>query len=96
MAKRRKNPNAVILGKLSGMKRGLTQPDAKLRWLLATKRHRAAAAIGRLGGLKGGTACAAALSQKQKSAIGKKAARARWNKTKKSAVENLPGMTEMT
>ena len=41
----------------------------------------AAAALGRLGGLKGGKARAAALTKKQRSEIAKKAAAARW-KTK--------------
>lgn len=40
----------------------------------------AAAALGRLGGLKGGKARAKALSSKQRSDIAKKAAAARWKK----------------
>ena len=40
----------------------------------------AAAALGRLGGLKGGKARAAALTKKQRSEIAKKAAAARWKK----------------
>jgi len=40
-----------------------------------------AAALGRLGGLKGGPARAAALSARRRRAIAKTAARARWNKT---------------
>jgi hypothetical protein len=39
----------------------------------------AAVALGKLGGAKGGKARAAALSPKKRSAIAKKAARARWN-----------------
>jgi hypothetical protein len=39
-----------------------------------------AAALGRLGGLKGGPARAAALSAKRRRAIAKAAARARWGK----------------
>ena len=39
-----------------------------------------AAALGRLGGLKGGPARAAALSARRRRAIAKAAARARWNK----------------
>lgn len=39
---------------------------------------RAAAALGRRGGLKGGPARAAALSPKKRSEIAKKAAAARW------------------
>ena len=42
----------------------------------------AAVALGRLGGLKGGKARAAKLSQKQRSEIAKKAAAARWGATK--------------
>jgi len=40
----------------------------------------AAAALGRLGGLKGGKARAASLSPKKRSEIAKKAAAARWHK----------------
>ena len=40
-----------------------------------------AAALGRLGGLKGGPARAAALSARRRRAIAKEAARARWGKT---------------
>lgn len=40
----------------------------------------AAVALGRLGGLKGGKARAASLSKKDRSAIAKKAAQARWKK----------------
>jgi hypothetical protein len=39
-----------------------------------------AAALGRLGGLKGGPARAAALSAKRRSQIAQRAARARWKK----------------
>ena len=39
-----------------------------------------AVALGRLGGLKGGTARAAALSPRKRSAIAAKAAKARWGK----------------
>lgn len=42
-----------------------------------------AVALGRLGGLKGGKARAAKLSKAQQSEIGKKAARARWQKEQK-------------
>lgn len=42
----------------------------------------AAAALGRLGGLKGGPARKKALTQKQRTAIAKKAAAARWGKGK--------------
>lgn len=41
----------------------------------------AAAALGRLGGLKGGKARAQSLSAKKRSEIAKKAAKARWDKS---------------
>jgi hypothetical protein len=41
-----------------------------------------AAALGRLGGLKGGRARANSLSAARRRAIARKAARARWNRTK--------------
>jgi len=41
-----------------------------------------AAALGRLGGLKGGRARAMSLSAARRRAIARKAARARWNRTK--------------
>jgi hypothetical protein len=40
----------------------------------------AAAALGRMGGLKGGNARAASLTPKKRTDIAKKAAAARWNK----------------
>ena len=40
----------------------------------------AAVALGRLGGLKGGKARAKALTKKQRAAIAKKAAKARWKR----------------
>jgi hypothetical protein len=43
----------------------------------------AAVALGRRGGLKGGQARAAKLSPEQRSAIAKKAARARWGSAKR-------------
>lgn len=43
----------------------------------------AAVALGRLGGLKGGKARAESLTPKKRSAIAKKAAKARWDKKKK-------------
>lgn len=44
----------------------------------ALEKNPAAVALGRLGGLKGGKARAASLSQKARSEIAKKAAQARW------------------
>ncbi|MCC6706545.1 MAG: hypothetical protein IT492_03195 [Gammaproteobacteria bacterium] len=52
-------------------KKGAEEEDGK---------NPAAVALGRLGGLKGGKARAAALSPKKRSAIAKKAAAARWKK----------------
>lgn len=44
------------------------------------KKNPAAVALGRLGGLKGGVARAAALGPKKRSQIAAKAAKARWSK----------------
>ena len=49
----------------------------------AAERNPHAAALGRLGGLKGGPARAAALSAKRRREIALKAIRTRWAKTKK-------------
>lgn len=46
------------------------------------KKNPAAVALGRLGGLKGGVARAAALSPRKRSAIAAKAAAKRWSKPK--------------
>ena len=45
----------------------------------------AAVALGRLGGLKGGPARMKGLTKKQRSELGRSAARARWGKKKKVA-----------
>jgi hypothetical protein len=45
-----------------------------------TKKNPAAVALGRLGGLKGGKARAQKLTPKQRSAIARRAAAARWQK----------------
>jgi hypothetical protein len=49
----------------------------------ATKKNPHAAALGRLGGLKGGRARAMALSAEERRLIARKAARARWRKRKR-------------
>ena len=49
------------------------------------KKNPAAVALGRLGGLKGGKARARKLTPKERSAIAKKAAGARWKKVKRGA-----------
>jgi len=48
--------------------------------LLPKEKNPAAVALGRLGGLKGGTARAQKLSPKKRKEIAKLAARARWDK----------------
>jgi hypothetical protein len=72
-AKRTKNPAAVALARLRA--KSLTEDERK--------------EIARQGGLKGGKARAASLTAEQLTAIGKKAAAARWAKkaTKKKARE---------
>jgi len=52
------------------------------------EKNAAAVALGRLGGLKGGRARAAKLSEEQKKAIAQKAGKARWAKVKSSLQEN--------
>ena len=54
--------------------------DVFARRTLACQPNPHAAALGRLGGLKGGPARAVALSPKRRRAIAKAAARARWGK----------------
>lgn len=55
------------------------------------KKNRAAAILGRKGGLKGGIACAAKLTPAQRSASARKAVRARWAKAgKEVAAEDSP------
>ena len=53
----------------------------------APAKNPAAVALGRLGGLKGGKARAELLSSKQKTAIAKKAAIARWQKQKSTETD---------
>ena len=48
--------------------------------LTGAPKNPAAVALGRLGGKAGGPARAASLSKRERSAIAKKAANARWNK----------------
>jgi len=50
---------------------------------LEPRKNPHAAALGRLGGLKGGKARADALSPRERQLIARKAARARWGKPKR-------------
>lgn len=64
-------------------KRSSTDPNVLASRIVAAatdEKNPAAVALGRLGGLKGGKARAAKLSAARRSAIAKKAARARWGK----------------
>lgn len=75
--KRPRDPNQ--LAKLVvEMATGEIEPETKT----ADGKNPAAVALGRLGGLKGGTARAASLSAKRRSKIAAVAARARWAKAK--------------
>jgi len=56
--------------------------------LKPAEKNAAAVALGRLGGLKGGAARAAILSDDAKREIAQKAARARWAKEKGVPLEN--------
>ena len=62
-------PDAETPKKKAVKKKAATADDAK---------NPAAVALGRLGGLKGGKARAEKLTKEQRSAIAKKAAKARW------------------
>jgi len=58
---------------------GEAKPANEVRLLV---KNSAAVALGRLGGMKGGKARAAALSSEKRKEIAKKAAQTRWTKTK--------------
>ena len=73
--KRPRDPNQLahqIMLESTGQAPPLAQPTIT--------KNPAAVALGRLGGLKGGIARAAALGPRKRSAIAKKAAQARWGK----------------
>lgn len=57
-----------------------TEPDYRKPTTVDPTKNPNAVALGRLGGLKGGIARAAALSPKKRSQIAAKAAKARWGK----------------
>jgi hypothetical protein len=61
-------------------KRDFNQVAASIVAQTTGAKNPAAVALGRLGGIKGGKARAAKLSQKKRIAIARKAAKARWNK----------------
>jgi hypothetical protein len=61
-------PNRAAKAVLGAIKRGAP----------AVKKNAAAVALGRLGGLRGGKARAAKMSDRQRSASARKAAKARW------------------
>jgi hypothetical protein len=56
--------------------------EAPVREEIPSEKNPAAVALGRLGGLKGGKARAAKLSDARRKAIAKKAAKARWKSQK--------------
>jgi len=68
--KAKKNPHAVALGRLGGLKGGVARAENLTEGELS--------AIGRLGGRAGGPARAAALTPAKRAAIARKAAAARW------------------
>ena len=72
MARSRKNPHAVALGRLGGKKGG----PARAAKLTAAERTKSA----RKAGLASGKARLTSLTAKQRSAIARKAASARWGK----------------
>jgi len=76
MARPRKNPHAVALGRLGGKKGG----PARAAKLTAKERTESA----RKAGLASGKARLTSLTAKQRSAISRKAALARWGKRTKA------------
>ena len=70
-----KDPNQIAAGILAKIT-GEDKPKPE--------KNPAAVALGRLGGLKGGTARAASLTPTKRAQIAKKAAAARWKKAKPS------------
>jgi hypothetical protein len=71
-------------GKPKGARKGdLNQIAASIVEQTISAKNPAAVALGRLGGLKGGKARAQSLSANARAAIPKKAAKARWRKTKR-------------
>lgn len=68
-----------IVQQSTGQPIGESNPSFSLE--KAATKNPAAVALGRLGGLKGGKARAAALSAKERKEIAKKAAQKRWRKT---------------
>jgi hypothetical protein len=72
----KKNPHAVALGRLGGLKGG--------RARAATLTPDELSAIGRKGGKKGGKARAAALTPAKRKEIARKAAAKRWAKADKN------------
>jgi hypothetical protein len=71
-----------------GMPKRSSKPDlnqlavSMVSQATADAKNAAAVALGRIGGLKGGRARAAALSASKRRSIAKRAARARWLKSK--------------
>jgi hypothetical protein len=53
---------------------------------MAKRKNKAAQALGKLGGLKGGKARAAKLTPAERKSIAQKAARARWSKNTQNSV----------
>jgi hypothetical protein len=84
MEKKKKTPADVnqlgkfIVDQATASVESLNTP---LNETLPKEKNPAAVALGRLGGLKGGKARAEKLSPKKRSAIAKKAAQARWEKS---------------
>ncbi len=81
MAKKRKNPAAVALGKLGGRKGG----RARVAAMTAEELHQWAKEAGKRGGL----ARAKKLSRKRIQEIAKKAAKARWSKSRLRAAAKV-------
>jgi hypothetical protein len=75
----KKNPHAVALGRLGGLKGGKARIEALTEAQLSAIGRKG----GKAGGKLGGKARAAALTPAQRKAIARKAAAARWGKKAK-------------
>jgi len=86
--KRRRDPNALaaeIVTEAIAESRELELEEAEASRPDDKAKNPHAQALGRLGGKKGGKARAAKLTARRRREIARKAARARWDKGKKSA-----------
>jgi hypothetical protein len=78
--KHRRQPADTVQAAARSMREMAERSEADAPPEITDEMRAAAAAFGRMGGLKGGPARAASMSKKKRSEIAKKAAAARWKK----------------